>query len=74
MMARQIIEENLKIGLPEYKGSVGKFVDDVGEYIDVPFTIAEKQTVSLTKDSGSTMLKVRYQATLNTTGRWRNMS
>lgn len=48
MMARQIIDENLEIVLPELEGSVGKYVDDIDEYIDVPFTIAAKQTVSLT--------------------------
>lgn len=51
MMARQIIEDELNITLPEYKDSVSKYIPDLGYPLYESFVITESKEISLTNIS-----------------------
>lgn len=47
MMARQVVSQSLKFAMPEYRSYAEKRLPRSRNYIDVQFTIAEKQTIEL---------------------------
>jgi len=51
MMARQIIGDELKIRLPEYKDSASKYIPDLGYPLHESFVITESKEISLTNVS-----------------------
>jgi len=47
LMARQLIDSKLTLGLPEYKGQVDKFDDELGYPLQEKFVITHEQDISI---------------------------
>lgn len=47
LMARQLIDSKITLGLPEYKGYVDKFDDELGYHLQEKFVITHEQDISI---------------------------